>query len=274
MSETTSHYVHGTDPEEQRRLSVMNDILNAGSIRELGLSGGEAVLDLGCGLGQLTRRMAAAAGGSGRVVGIDRSSEQLAEARRLAAGDISPVEFRQGDVLDLRLAENEWGSFDVAHTRFLLEHVPDPLAVVRSMVKAVRPGGRIVLEDEDHEIFRPWPEPEGLAEVWRAYIDSYHRAGNVPTIGKHLVELLHRAGARPRRSTFIYFGACSGDPLFPAIATNVIVVLRGAKAAVLEGGTVSESSFELCLAAIREWGERPDAALWYAMAWAEGIRPE
>lgn len=308
MSESTSHYVHGTDPEEQRRLSGLNEILNAGSLRELGLSGGEAVLDLGCGLGQLTRLMARAAGPTGRVVGIDRSAEQLAEARRLTAagasgadGDsanaegapaargqaipgatgptagagaaMAPVDFRQADVLDLQMPDHEWGSFDVAHTRFLLEHVPDPLAVVRSMVRAVKPGGRVVLEDEDHEILRPWPEPEGLGEVWRAYIDSYRRAGNDPAIGKRLVELLHMAGARPRRSTFIYFGACSGDPLFPAIATNLIGVLRGAKPAVLAGGRVSDSTFELCLAAIREWGERPDAVLWYAMAWAEGVKP-
>jgi SAM-dependent methyltransferase len=277
MSESTSHYVHGTDPEEQRRLSLLNDILNAGSLRELGLSGGESVLDLGCGLGQLTRLMAGAAGPAGRVLGIDRSPEQLAEARRPEAGGAraaAPIELREGDVLDLRLAVHEWGAFDVAHTRFLLEHLPDPLAVVRSMVRAVRPGGRVVLEDEDHEIMRPWPAPEGFGEVWGAYIDSYRRAGNDPSIGKRLVELLHRAGARPRRSTFIYFGACSGDPLFPAVATNLIGVLRGAKPAVLAGGSVSEASFELCLAAIREWGERPDAALWYAMAWAEGVKPE
>ena len=299
MSESTSHYIHGTDPEEQRRLSGLNDILNAGSLRELGLTGGEAVLDLGCGLGQLTRLMARAAGHGGRVLGIDRSAEQLVEARRLAtartidgdrglasrtatgnepaagAGTSSAaVEFRQGDVLDLELTNHEWGSFDVAHTRFLLEHLPDPLVVVRSMLRAVRPGGRIVLEDEDHEIMRPWPEPEGFREVWGTYIESYRRAGNDPGIGKRLVELLHAAGARPRRSTFIYFGACSGDPLFPAIATNLIGVLRGAKPAVLAVGSVSEAVFELCLAAIREWGERPDAALWYAMAWAEGVRAE
>ena len=30
MSDTASHYVHGTDPEEQRRLSMMNDLLNDG----------------------------------------------------------------------------------------------------------------------------------------------------------------------------------------------------------------------------------------------------
>jgi ubiquinone/menaquinone biosynthesis C-methylase UbiE len=270
MSQTPSHYVHGTDPDEQRRLSGLNDILNAGSLRELGLRGGESILDLGCGLGQLTRAMAQAAGATGRVLGIDRSEEQLAQARRLAR---EAIEFRQGDVLDLRLGDHEWGSFDVAHTRFLLEHLPDPLTVVRSMVRAVKPGGRIVLEDDDHEILRLWPEPAGFNRMWRAYIESYHRAGNDPSIGKRLVELLHQAGARPRRSTFIYFGACSGDPVFPDQASNVRGVLRSARAALLEGG-IEEAALNDCLAAIQEWGTRPDAAMWYAVSWAEGVRAE
>jgi len=270
-----SHYVHGTEPEEQRRLSKLNDLLNTGSMRELGLRGGETILDLGCGLGQLTLLMARAS--RARILGIDRSEAQLAEARRQAAGDGTTggrVEFRAGDVLDLRLSDREWGAFDVAHARFLLEHVPDPLAVVRAMVRAVRPGGRVVLEDEDHEILRLWPEPPGLREAWQAYIESYRRAGNDPHVGKRLVELLHQAGARTTRSTFISFGACSGDPLFPAVVDNIVGVLRGARASVLATEMIRSDAFEAVLEALRAWGARPDAAFWYAMAWAEGVKPE
>lgn len=285
MSHTSSHYVHGTDPDEQRRLSGLNDILNAGSLRELGLRGGESILDLGCGLGQFTRAMAQAAGATGRVLGIDRSEEQLTRARQLSAhsvdvsggdptrGSLAAIEFRQGDALDLRLGDHEWGTFDVAHTRFLLEHLPDPLTVVRSMVRAVKPGGRIVLEDDDHEILRLWPEPAGFQSLWGAYIESYVRAGNDPSIGKRLIQLLHQAGARPARSTFIYFGACSGEPVFPAIASNLIGVLRGAKTELLAAG-IGEAAINDGLKAIQEWGTRPDAVKWYAMAWAEGVRVE
>jgi len=275
MTEKPSHYIHGTDPDEQRRLSLLNDILNQGSLRELAVQGGESILDLGCGPGQLTRLMARAAGPEARVVGIDRSEAQLAEARRLAGldGEEGRVEFRAGDVLDLSLGPGEWGSFDVAHTRFLLEHVSDPLAVVRAMVRAVKPGGRVALEDEDHDILRLWPEPEGLREVWRAYAESYSRAGNDPFVGRKLVQLLYEAGARPRRSTFIFFGAGAGDPLFPAIATNILGVLRGAKPAILAGAAMDEGVFERTMDALRDWGDRPDAGFWYAMAWAEGIRP-
>lgn len=271
---STSHYVHGTEPEEQRRLGLLNDLLNRGSLRELALRGGEAILDLGCGTGQLTGMMARAAGPGGRVVGIDRSAEQLEMARRSAeAGTAAPVDFRPGDVMALSLGADEWGSFDVAHARFVLEHVPDPLAVVRAMVRAVKPGGRIALADDDHEVLRLWPEPEGFTAVWHAYMESYIRNGNDPFIGRKLSALLHQAGAQPRRGTGIWFGSIAGDPMFPVWVENLLGVVGGAREAIVDGDRVSPAALDRALAAIAEWGLRPDAASWYSMAYAEGIRP-
>ena len=272
MTEARSHYVHGTDPEEQHRLSQLNELLNDGSLRELALSGGERILDLGCGTGQLTRRMAALAGTSGHVVGIDRSLEQLDQARRQSI-DAEHIEYRVGDVTALELADSEWGSFDVAHTRFLLEHLPDPLAVVRTMVRAVKPGGRIVLEDEDHEILRLWPEPDGFTQIWGTYIESYRRAGNDPQVGLRLIELLRQAGAEPRRNAGVWFGCAAGDPMFETWVANLLGVLNGARADILGVGLIHESRLDATIESVRAWGRRKDAASWYFMAWAEGRRP-
>ena len=53
-----STYIHGTDDDEQRRLSLMNDVLlNSAMLREMNLRGDERILDLGSGLGQFTRMM-------------------------------------------------------------------------------------------------------------------------------------------------------------------------------------------------------------------------
>jgi SAM-dependent methyltransferase len=272
MTEARSHYVHGTDPEEQHRLSQLNELLNDGSLRELALRGGERILDLGCGTGQLTRRMGAAAGAGGYVLGIDRSPEQLDQARRHSI-DAEHIEYRVGDVTALELAEHEWGSFDVAHTRFLLEHLPDPLSVVRTMVRAVKPGGRIVIEDEDHAILRLWPTVEGLKRIWEAYIESYRRAGNDPQIGLRLVELLHQAGAEPRRNAGVWFGCAAGDPMFQTWVQNLLGVLHGARADILGTGLVQESSLDSVMDAVRDWGRQEGAAAWYFMAFAEGRRP-
>ena len=73
-----SDYVHGTKPEEQERLTKLNDILNEACLRELNLRGGERVLDVGSGLAQFTRRMAKAAGKP--AVGVEYSPAQIAEA--------------------------------------------------------------------------------------------------------------------------------------------------------------------------------------------------
>ena len=56
MSE--SRYIHGTAPEEQARLSQLNQLLNDAALRELRLRGGERIVDFGSGLSQLTRAMA------------------------------------------------------------------------------------------------------------------------------------------------------------------------------------------------------------------------
>ena len=275
MDAPESYYIHGTDADEQRRLSLLNEWMNQASLAELALAGGERILDLGCGLGQFTRAMARAVGQEGRVLGVERSGEQLAEARVQArrAGEQGLVEFREGDAFTLPLRETEWDSFDVAHARFLLEHVRDPAAVVRTMLRAVRPGGRIVLADDDHGVMRLWPEPPGFGPIWDAYMRTYDRLGNDPYVGRRLVSLLHEAGAAPRRNTWVFFGNCAGHPAFDVTVENLIGVLWGARQAVVSHGLLDPGLFDDAIDAIKRWGGRPDAAVWYAIAWAEGVRP-
>jgi ubiquinone/menaquinone biosynthesis C-methylase UbiE len=276
MSESRddSHYLHGTAPAEQARLSRLNDLINKGALDELALRPGQRVLDVGSGLGQLTRGMGRQVGPTGRVVGIERSPEQLAEARRQAelAGEAETVEFRQGDATRLPLTNDEWGTFDVVHARFVLEHVTDPVAVVREMVRAVRPGGRVVLEDDAHDTFRLWPEPPGFGRLWASYLRTYDRVGNDPLIGHRLVSLLHQAGAAPVRNTWLFFGSCAGHPGLGAYVENLVRILNGVRQPIFDVGEVDAAGFDAGLAALREWGQRPDAAMWYAVSWAEGRR--
>ena len=274
--ERNSRYVHGTAPDEQRRLATLNDLLNETSLRALALRGGERVLDVGAGLGQLTRAMARAVGPAGRVVGIERSLEQIAEARRLARadGEEGLLDLRPGDVMALDLAPAEWGSFDVAHARFILEHVPDPLRVVRAMVRAVRVGGRVVLEDDDHDVLRLWPEPPGVEALWRAYIRTYDRNGNDPWVGRKLVALLDAAGAPPVRNDWLFFGGCAGDGRLELFVRNLAGLLESARDPILAAGDLDRARMDTALAALRAWGERPDAAFWFARCWAEGVRKE
>lgn len=272
MSESApaSTYIHGTDPEEQRRLALLNTMLNRRCLAELAPCIGDRVLDVGSGLGQFTHAIAEAVGWGGRVVGVERSPQQLAQAEAIVP---AVAEFREGDAYALPLAENEWGSFDLVHSRFLLEHLRDPLAAVHQMVKAAKPGGRIVLEDDDHQLLRVEPEPPGFPALWIAYQRAYDRLGNDPLTGRRLVSLLHQAGARPSRATLIPWSNCAGHGDFPELIRNLIEVIRTGREQVVSGQLLSGTAFDAALDEIARWATRPDAVLWYAVSWAEAVVP-
>src|SRR5207245_3223052 len=142
------------------------------------------------------------------------------------------------------LPEREWGTYDIAHARFVLEHVSDPLRVVRNMVRAVRSGGRIVLADDDHDVLRLFPDPPGVNELWRAYIRTYDRNGNDPFIGRRLASLLYEAGAAPRRCTWIFFGGSAGQEVFGDLVLNLAAILEGAREAILQAGRLDPAAFD------------------------------
>jgi ubiquinone/menaquinone biosynthesis C-methylase UbiE len=274
QSRKSQRYIHGSKPKEQRRLTSLNELLNQACLRELALTGGETVLDIGSGLGQFTRDIARGVGPRGRVIGVERDKRQIAEARRQAraAGELDSVDWRHGDALELPLKKYEWGRFDVAHARFVLEHVRKPEGVVRQMVRSVRRGGRVALADDDHEVLRLWPEPPLFLELWYAYIRAYEHLGCDPFVGRRLVSLLHDAGARPRRNHLIFFGSCAGAPEFPDFVRNVIGVIETAREVITGPLNFSAKQFDRALRLMRQWGHRSDAAVWYGLCWAEGVR--
>ncbi len=274
VSRTPSIYVHGTAPEEQQRLELLNALLEARSLPLLGLRGDERVLELGAGLGLFARSMRRALP-RGRVVAIERSAEQLARARELAraAGEEDAVDWRAGDALHPPLAADEWASFDLAHARFLLEHVNDPPAVVAGMVRAVRPAGRIVLCDDDHSILRLDPPPQGVHELWELYVSQYAKLGNDAYVGRRLAALLVSAGAEVVRTESIHFGGAAGEAHFPALLENLAGVIASSRERVVESGAIEAGDFERTIEGLHAWGRRRDAAIWYSLPWVEGRRP-
>lgn len=265
-----SHYIHGSHPAEQERLARLNKLINNRCFPKLKLEKGFYVLDVGSGLGQFTNQMSQAVGEKGFCLGIERDLNQLAVARR---NHIAPnLEFREGDALALPLAPTEWETFDFAHTRFLLEHLPNPAQAVSEMVKALKPGGRIVLEDDDHESMILYPEPIGFKKLWTAYMQSYVKVGNDPVIGRKLTRLLLEQDVQAISNDVVFFGDCAGTDTFDLFAINLTEVIATAFPILISEALISEGDYQTSMKAIEAWATLPDATIWYHINVAEGIK--
>jgi SAM-dependent methyltransferase len=271
-----SSYIHGSTPEEQRRLSLLNELINERCVHLLDLEGGEKIIDMGSGLGQFTLAMARKIGAQGKCLGIERDSHQLETADKNLAkqSEIKWVEFRQGDAENMPLSSDEWNSFDVGHTRFVLEHLSRPEIALRQLVKAIRPGGRVVVEDDDHFSMLLYPEPPGFSTLWTAYMRSYDRLGNDPYIGRRLVSLMYDTGLREIRNDVVFFGDCAGSATFKSYVANLVGVIESARKVMTEGNLISTSVMDESLQNLRQWAELPYAALWYQIYWAVGFKAQ
>jgi 2-polyprenyl-6-hydroxyphenyl methylase/3-demethylubiquinone-9 3-methyltransferase len=125
------------DPESEFRPLHQINPLRLDWIDELAVLRGKRVLDVGCGGGILAEAMARRAE---HVTGIDLAARPLGVARlhALEAGAHN-LEYRE--IATEALAIERPGAFDVVTCMEMLEHVPDPAAVVRACATLVKPGG-------------------------------------------------------------------------------------------------------------------------------------
>lgn len=119
---------------------------------QTGVRAGWRCLEVGAGAGSVARWLAGEVGGDGAVVAADINPRFLTE---LPAN----VEVRQHDIISDEL---EAGAYDLVHSRFLLLHLPDPVAALEKMVAALKPGGWLVTEEADWGLFAVEGHPDGL----------------------------------------------------------------------------------------------------------------
>ncbi|MFO1324260.1 MAG: bifunctional 2-polyprenyl-6-hydroxyphenol methylase/3-demethylubiquinol 3-O-methyltransferase UbiG [Burkholderiales bacterium] len=128
------------DPtSEFRPLHEMNPLRVAWIDEQVGGLAGKDVLDVGCGGGILSESMAAS---GARVTGIDLSEKALGVARLHKLETGVAVDYRL--IAAEALAAETPARYDVVTCMELLEHVPDPAAIVAACATLARPGGRVV----------------------------------------------------------------------------------------------------------------------------------
>jgi len=122
---------------------------------------GEAVLDVGCGCGHSSVELAGHVGETGRVLGVDVSEPMLVQARSLARAAAN-LDFQ---VADAQTHGFEAAAFDLAFSRFGVMFFDDPQAAFANILRALRPGGRLVFVCWQEIAKNPWMAIPGAAAM-------------------------------------------------------------------------------------------------------------
>jgi SAM-dependent methyltransferase len=154
---------HAAELDRLRALEGVFDPATQKCLLAPGLGAGWHCLEVGAGAGSIARWMADTVGGSGRVIAVDR------DARFLTGPGPSNLDVVQADI---RMAALDPDSFDLVHARFVLIHVPEGKEALDAMVRCLKPGGWLVVEEPDFSTSRALAGP---AELRRAF-ENVHRA--------------------------------------------------------------------------------------------------
>ena len=243
-----TEYILGHSDREIRRLMHQAAILRPITerlLRGAGIGRGMRVLDLGCGAGDVSMLAAELVGAAGSVVGIDRSQEAIAVARRRArTAELRHVHFEEATVG----AFSGIQPFDMVIGRYVLIHQDDPVAFIRKAADLARPGGVLAF----HELCVRGQAVQSLPTVslWQQAGEWIRMAfqAAVPhhDAGGRLIEHFCRAGL-PQPTVFCESPVGRGEdsPLVAWIADTLESFLpQLAKMRILTADTIAIETFE------------------------------
>ncbi|MEV5381428.1 methyltransferase [Streptomyces sp. NPDC052721] len=143
MARSDGYLLDNRQKEAGERFDAFTSLFDPTTFRHLeglGIGPGWRCWEVGAGGPSVVSWLAEKVGPAGQVVATDIDTSRLTGAAR------PPVEIR---VHDVGAEEPPGEGFDLVHARLVLVHVPDRERALRSMIKALRPGGRLLIEDAD-----------------------------------------------------------------------------------------------------------------------------
>jgi ubiquinone/menaquinone biosynthesis C-methylase UbiE len=147
-------------------------------LNEASLLPGDRILDLGCGTGTHFDWIANLIGPEGRITGFDPDPENIARAReRIAERKYRErVELMEGHLTEPLPFED--GAFDIVWCAGSLQYVPNPVEAIREMMRVVRPGGRVAVQDVEMNSMMLGPMPDELLIALKSSLPRGHTSGD------------------------------------------------------------------------------------------------
>jgi ubiquinone/menaquinone biosynthesis C-methylase UbiE len=252
--EPSAYVLRGGDQgaERLRLLARVKWPTTKALLRRVELKRGMSCLDAGCGIGAVTLQIARRVGPAGQVVGIDVDERCLALARQEAVRRNRHAVFRAERVTDLR----EEAAYDLVYGRFLLTHLPEPGRALERLVRALRPGGQVVVEDVDFTGHFCYP----ACPAFERYVTLYQRVvrakGGDADIGPRLPGLVLDAGAEAVRWRVIQpvFQRGLGKRIAP-------VTMEHVREAVVAAGLATEAEVTAIVSELNAFVRRPRTIL-------------
>jgi len=241
-------YACGHSPGELERLQAQGAFFEEITRRVFdaaGLSRASRVLDIGCGVGDvsfLAAQMISSVGSAARVVGVDRAPEAIAVARQRARREQgASFEFQVGSVDQIPDGE----PFDALIGRFVLMHQADAAATLGAAARHVRAGGLVVMLESAMTACVPgyhsWPHSPRYDRITCVITGILRAAGADTAMGLRLPEVFAAAGL-PQPRTWLQ-SRVEGGPdaaIYGFIAESVRSLLPLAEPLGVEAGGIGD----------------------------------
>lgn len=185
------NYIHGYSQAETRRLndqaSAISEFLHWDSVwKEESL-----ILEAGCGVGAQTK-IIAQKNPQSKFIAIDHSKKSLEKAKEsIHQLKIENVEFRQADLFNLPYEDE---CFDHVFICFVLEHVANPLLMLKELKRVLKPLGTITVIEGDHGSTFFHPNSTAAQKAIQAQVTLQQQNGGNANIGRTLFPMLVNTG--------------------------------------------------------------------------------